>query len=209
VIRSAITVSDRYRWPSYSNPSSRRGRYGCVRATAAPSHGARKSGSHQDGDRLTFDVRVLEGDLAGADGLASVFVDIIGLPFTPLSFAGVARRTARRAYWYGAAPVPRRSVLINSDARLNGGQHEERLWTATVTVHQIASRVPGQVRGECSMEDPVNGHERLGDLVMLVFTLGHVHGVSVPILTSPTIPSLARRLVVPSRGQWLAFGLRP
>jgi hypothetical protein len=61
---------------------------------------------HLDGDRLTFDVRVLEGDLAGADGPAAVFVDIIGLPFTPLSFAGVARRTARRAYWYGAAAAP-------------------------------------------------------------------------------------------------------
>lgn len=58
---------------------------------------------HLDGDRLTFDVRLLEGDLAGADGPASVFVDIIGLPFTPLSYAGVARRTARRAAWYGAA----------------------------------------------------------------------------------------------------------
>jgi hypothetical protein len=58
---------------------------------------------HVDGDKLTFDVRVLEGDLAGADGPASVFVDIIGLPFTPLSFAGVARRSARRAAWYGAA----------------------------------------------------------------------------------------------------------
>src|SRR5215469_3608829 len=57
---------------------------------------------HLDGDRLTFDVRVLEGDLAGADGPASVFVDIIGLPFTPLSYAGVARRSAARAYWYGA-----------------------------------------------------------------------------------------------------------
>jgi hypothetical protein len=61
---------------------------------------------HLDGDRLTFDVRVLEGDLAGADGPAAVFVDIIGLPFTPLSFAGVARRTARRAYWYGVAAAP-------------------------------------------------------------------------------------------------------
>jgi hypothetical protein len=61
---------------------------------------------HLDGVLLTFDVRVLEGDLAGADGPASVFVDIIGLPFTPLSFAGVARRTARRAYWYGAAAAP-------------------------------------------------------------------------------------------------------
>jgi hypothetical protein len=58
---------------------------------------------HLDGDKLAFDVRVLEGDLGGADGPASVFVDIIGLPFTPLSFAGVARRTARRAAWYGAA----------------------------------------------------------------------------------------------------------
>jgi hypothetical protein len=58
---------------------------------------------HLDGDRLTFDVRVLEGNLAGADGPAAVFVDIIGLPFTPLSVAGVARRSARRAYWYGAA----------------------------------------------------------------------------------------------------------
>ena len=63
-------------------------------------------GPHLDGDRLTFNVRVLEGDLAGADGPASVFVDIIGMPMTPLSFAGVARRTARRAYWYGAAAPP-------------------------------------------------------------------------------------------------------
>ena len=61
---------------------------------------------HLDGDRLIFDVRVLEGDLAGADGPAAVFIDIIGMPLTPLSFAGVARRSARRAYWYGAAAAP-------------------------------------------------------------------------------------------------------
>jgi hypothetical protein len=58
---------------------------------------------HLDGDRLTFNVRVLEGNLAGADGPAAVFIDIIGMPMTPMSFAGVARRTARRAAWYGAA----------------------------------------------------------------------------------------------------------
>jgi hypothetical protein len=58
-----------------------------------------------EGDRLTFDVQVLEGDLAGADGPASVFIDIIGRPLTPLSYAGVARRTAYRggAYYAGAA----------------------------------------------------------------------------------------------------------
>jgi hypothetical protein len=59
----------------------------------------------QEGDKLTFDVDVLEGDLAGADGPASIFIDIIGLPFTPLSFAGAARRNAFRSAWYagGAA----------------------------------------------------------------------------------------------------------
>ncbi len=60
-----------------------------------------------EGDKLTFDVRVLEGGLANADGPASVFIDIIGMPLTPLSFAGVARRSARRAYWYHAAEAPR------------------------------------------------------------------------------------------------------
>ena len=59
-----------------------------------------------EGDRLTFDVDVLEGDLAGADGAASLFIDIIGRPLTPMSFAGVARRTAYRgAYYAGAAAV--------------------------------------------------------------------------------------------------------
>ncbi len=59
-----------------------------------------------EADRLSFTVRVLEGNLSGADGPASVFIDIIGMPWTPLSFAGVARRSARRAYWYGAAAAP-------------------------------------------------------------------------------------------------------
>ena len=57
-----------------------------------------------EGERLTFDVEVLEGDLNGADGSAAVFIDIIGRPLTPLSFAGAARRMAwRGAYYRGAA----------------------------------------------------------------------------------------------------------
>ena len=58
------------------------------------------------GDRLTFDVQVLEGDLTGTDGAAAVFIDIIGMPWTPLSYAGVARRCARRAAWYSVAAAP-------------------------------------------------------------------------------------------------------
>lgn len=56
-----------------------------------------------EGETLTFDVDVLEGSLDGADGPASTFIDIIGMPFTPLSFAGAARRAAYRGAWYAGA----------------------------------------------------------------------------------------------------------
>nr|WP_249139339.1 hypothetical protein [Bradyrhizobium japonicum] len=56
-----------------------------------------------EGDKLTFSVQTLEGDLTGADGGAAVFIDIIGRPFTPLSFAGVARRSAFRGAMYAGA----------------------------------------------------------------------------------------------------------
>lgn len=56
-----------------------------------------------DGTNIVFDVAVLEGDLAGAAGPASVFIDIIGMPLTPLSFAGAARRTAYRGAFYAGA----------------------------------------------------------------------------------------------------------
>jgi hypothetical protein len=54
----------------------------------------------RDGANLVFNVEVLEGDLDGADGPASVLIDIIGMPRTPLSVAGVARRIARRGAFY-------------------------------------------------------------------------------------------------------------
>jgi len=39
----------------------------------------------------------------GGDGAASIFIDIIGRPLTPLSFAGVARRSAFRGAMYAGA----------------------------------------------------------------------------------------------------------
>ena len=52
-------------------------------------------------ENLTYDVRVLEGNLPAKGGPVSLFIDIIGMPLTPLSYAGVARRTAyrRAVYW--------------------------------------------------------------------------------------------------------------
>lgn len=48
-----------------------------------------------EGDKLVFDVEVIEGNLAGGDGAVSVFLDIINLP--------MARRTSHRAAWYAGA----------------------------------------------------------------------------------------------------------
>ena len=55
------------------------------------------------GADLIFDVDVLEGSLDGSTGPAAVFIDRIGRPLTPLSFAGVARRTAYRGAFYAGA----------------------------------------------------------------------------------------------------------
>ena len=70
-----------------------------------------------EGENLAFDVDVLEGDIKGADGPASVFIDIIGMPFTPLSVAGVARRTAYRgAYYAGAAAAVGTAAAVGAAA---------------------------------------------------------------------------------------------
>jgi len=53
------------------------------------------------GDDLTYDVTVLEGTLPASAGPCSLFIDIIGCPLTPMSYAGVARRTAWRSAYYG------------------------------------------------------------------------------------------------------------
>jgi hypothetical protein len=57
-----------------------------------------------NGNDLSYDITVISGTPPKTSGPASLFIDIIGLPFTPLSFAGVARRTAyRTVVWGGAA----------------------------------------------------------------------------------------------------------
>lgn len=53
-----------------------------------------------DGENLSYAVKVLQGDPPAKADDVSVFIDIIGRPLTPFSFAGVARRAYRRAYWY-------------------------------------------------------------------------------------------------------------
>ena len=49
-----------------------------------------------EGDRLTFEVDRLDGDLAGANGPASVFIETVNVP--------LARLTARTGSWYVGSP---------------------------------------------------------------------------------------------------------
>jgi hypothetical protein len=48
------------------------------------------------GDDLTYDVRLLEGTAPANVGACALFIDIIGMPATPMSYAGAARRAWRR-----------------------------------------------------------------------------------------------------------------
>jgi hypothetical protein len=52
------------------------------------------------GDDLAYTIKILQGEMPAKAADVSVFIDIIGRPWTPLSYAGVARRAYRRAYWY-------------------------------------------------------------------------------------------------------------
>jgi hypothetical protein len=53
----------------------------------------------EDGN-LTYTVEVLDGDMPTTGNNASLFIDVIGMPLTPVSYAGVARRSYRRAVLY-------------------------------------------------------------------------------------------------------------
>jgi hypothetical protein len=53
-----------------------------------------------DNGTLTYKVKVIEGEMPAEGTEVAVFIDIIGRPLTPLSYAGVARRTFRRAALY-------------------------------------------------------------------------------------------------------------
>lgn len=48
-----------------------------------------------EGDDLTYTVKVLDGQLPESAGASSLFIDVIGMPLTPRSYAGAARRENR------------------------------------------------------------------------------------------------------------------
>jgi hypothetical protein len=48
------------------------------------------------GQDFSYDVRVLDGTMPPQGGAGSLFREVIGMPLTPVSYAGAARRAYRR-----------------------------------------------------------------------------------------------------------------
>jgi hypothetical protein len=53
-----------------------------------------------NGSDLTYTIKVVGGEMPDKGSEVSVFIDIIGMPLTPLSYAGAGRRAYRRAFLY-------------------------------------------------------------------------------------------------------------
>jgi hypothetical protein len=85
------------------------------------------------GKDLTYDIKVIEGKAPPKGGACSVFIDIIGLPFTPLSFAGVARRTAYRTVMWDTAATSAAATAAMATQPTN------------VTVNETVSSPPATV----------------------------------------------------------------
>ena len=53
-----------------------------------------------EGENLVYTVKIVGGDMPVLGKDVSVFIDVIGMPLTPVSFAGADRRAFRRAAIY-------------------------------------------------------------------------------------------------------------
>ena len=49
-----------------------------------------------DGDQMSYQVEILDGEIPASGGASSLFIDMIGRPLSPVSVAGVHRRGRRR-----------------------------------------------------------------------------------------------------------------
>lgn len=47
-------------------------------------------------DKFTYDIILLDGEIPDFGGRATLFIDPVGMPLTPVSVAGVTRRAVRR-----------------------------------------------------------------------------------------------------------------
>ena len=77
---------------------------------------------------LTYDVEVLEGTPPASGGATSVFIDIIGMPLTPMSYAGVARRNLARGAYYGGVAGYRGGAVWGGGSGVAAGPRGTAQW---------------------------------------------------------------------------------
>jgi len=63
-----------------------------------------------EGDQMSYKVAILDGEMPASDGPSSLFIDVIGRPMTPVSVAGVHRRSRRRGRRRGRRRTRRRMM---------------------------------------------------------------------------------------------------
>jgi len=113
-----------------------------------------------EGKDLSYDITVISGKLPAANaGPVSLFIDIIGLPFTPLSFAGVARRTAYRTVVWGGAAAASADAAAAANASANAAAASEANAAA-----QQARVAAAQAQGPAQQKSPQQKLQELQSL---------------------------------------------
>ena len=94
------------------------------------------------GDSISFDVDILEGELPLRGGPNTIFIDVIGAPLTPLSVAGVRRRTRRRSlavgYAVGASHADSQSTAASQSAAASASEAAAAASEAAAAAGQAA-----------------------------------------------------------------------
>ena len=85
------------------------------------------------GDKLSYTIRVLDGDMPAKGGECSLFIDVIGRRRSPLSVAGIARRTTMRH-------VVRRRTVVTADAEVAADVAHDKAVAAEATAKATKDR---------------------------------------------------------------------
>ena len=118
------------------------------------------------GDDLTYHVAILEGQMPAKGGICSLFIDIIGLPFTPFSFAGAARRWTRRAVVVGAAATTA-AVATSAAAGAAASAAAATAPPPTVVVKEVPAPAPAAPPTQPAVPSLQVAEQKLKDLKAL------------------------------------------
>lgn len=92
-----------------------------------------------EGRNLVYTTRIIEGSMPVLGNNLSLFIDVIGMPLTPVSFAGARRRAYRRA-----AISP--SSISTSAFSVRVSARPSKMWTLRIGIRSCAAAGPAAAR---------------------------------------------------------------